>query len=338
MTFPFLFRRGWFALLIVGICLAEKAQAADPLSADVVIVANADDPDSVSLAHFYAQKRQIPEKNIILLYATGDETVTWHAFVELIWRPLQEELFKRGWLRGIPSFLYDHYGRKKYGITGHHISYLVVCKGLPLRISEDPSLIDPTDMEKIRPEMRITCAAVDSELSLLAQNNTSPVGYIGNPLYQRKTPTAAESERVVKVARLDGPSYVAARGLINSALAAEKNGLDGRYYIDEGGPHPEGNAWLASVRAQLEQLGFDGDTESTTGTIQQTARFDAPVLYFGWYAPDLTGPMVLPGFHFPSGAIALHIHSYSAVTLRSDQKGWCGPLVARGVTATFGNV
>jgi hypothetical protein len=62
------------------------------------------------------------------------------------------------------------------------------------------------------------------------------------------------------------------------------------------------------------------------------------VLYFGWYAGDLNGPFTLPDFTFPPGAIALHIHSFSAHTLRSRTEGWCGPLVARGVTATMGNV
>jgi hypothetical protein len=36
--------------------------------------------------------------------------------------------------------------------------------------------------------------------------------------------------------------------------------------------------------------------------------------------------------------VALHIHSFSAPTLHADGTGWCGPLVARGVTATMGNV
>jgi len=36
--------------------------------------------------------------------------------------------------------------------------------------------------------------------------------------------------------------------------------------------------------------------------------------------------------------VAVHIHSFSAHTLRSATEGWCGPLVARGVTATVGNV
>jgi hypothetical protein len=68
------------------------------------------------------------------------------------------------------------------------------------------------------------------------------------------------------------------------------------------------------------------------------ARFDAPVLYFGWYSGSVDGPFTLPGFRFPPGAIALHLHSYSAATLRSADSGWTGPFVARGVTATVGNV
>ena len=47
--------------------------------------------------------------------------------------------------------------------------------------------------------------------------------------------------------------------------------------------------------------------------------------------------MILRG-SMMAGAVALHIHSFSAPTLRSDSAGWCGPFVARGVTATVGNV
>jgi len=50
------------------------------------------------------------------------------------------------------------------------------------------------------------------------------------------------------------------------------------------------------------------------------------------------GPFLLPGFRFAPGAIAVHIHSSSAATLRLSNGGWTGPLVARGVTATVGNV
>jgi hypothetical protein len=143
---------------------------------------------------------------------------------------------------------------------------------------------------------------------------------------------------VVKVGRLDGPSYDDARALVDHAIEAERTGLLGRYYIDLGGPAAEGDRWLGQTGRLLAALGFSGDVDHASGALPVSARFDAPVFYFGWYAANLNGPFAADGFRFPPGAIALHIHSYSAATLRSATQGWCGPLVARGVTATLGNV
>jgi hypothetical protein len=105
-----------------------------------------------------------------------------------------------------------------------------------------------------------------------------------------------------------------------------------------GGIHAAGDRWLEALAIQLESLGWAPAVDRDPATLSATARCDAPVLYFGWYASNLNGPFALPGFRFPPGAIALHIHSYSAGTLRSTTAGWAGPLVARGVTATVGNV
>jgi len=105
-----------------------------------------------------------------------------------------------------------------------------------------------------------------------------------------------------------------------------------------GGPHAQGERWLEETAKQLVALDFDTDVDRAGGSMPAWTRFDAPALYFGWYAGDLNGPFAQPGFAFPAGAVALHIHSYSADTLRSTTRGWVGPLVARGVTATVGNV
>src|SRR5205809_7494921 len=52
---------------------------------------------------------------------------------------------------------------------------------------------------------------------------------------------------------------------------------------------------------------------------------------------NVAGPFNQPG-RFVPGAIAAHIHSYSAATLRDENSGWAGPLVSRGAAATVGNV
>jgi hypothetical protein len=61
-------------------------------------------------------------------------------------------------------------------------------------------------------------------------------------------------------------------------------------------------------------------------------------VYLGWYSEHVTGPFVRPDFKFERGAIAAHIHSFSASTLRDPKHNWCGPLLASGAAATLGNV
>lgn len=318
--------------------LTVARAAPDDLAARTVILVNSRQPESVALGEFYAAKRGIPPTNLVALPLPAEETITWRTFVDYVWQPLQDELLRRGWLEGFLSDKLDALGRRRSAVTGHRLAYLVVCRGTPLRIDHDPTTFDERVAARLQKEFRTTAASVDSELALLAQNNPPSLGPLPNPLFNAPRTSEVSSELVVKVARLDGPSDRAARNLVTSALEAEHQGLIGRYYVDLGGPHSNGDRWLEATRDQLTDLGYFGDVQNGSGTFSATDRFDAPVLYFGWYTGTADGPFVRPEFRFPPGAIALHIHSYSAATLRSEKDNWCGPLVAHGVTATFGNV
>nr|MDQ6912662.1 TIGR03790 family protein [Verrucomicrobiota bacterium] len=61
-------------------------------------------------------------------------------------------------------------------------------------------------------------------------------------------------------------------------------------------------------------------------------------LYYGWYAGGVTGPFAQNDFRFVVGAIAVHIHSFSASTLRNPNANWVGPLLTKGAAASVGNV
>ncbi len=61
-------------------------------------------------------------------------------------------------------------------------------------------------------------------------------------------------------------------------------------------------------------------------------------LYYGWYAGNVAGPFTRPGFRFVPGAIAVHIHSFSARTLRDPNANWVAPLASKGAAASLGNV
>lgn len=313
--------------------------ATDDLASRVIVLANRDDADSVRLARAYAQRRSIPVENIIALRMPLEESISWAEFVSTIYEPLQDELLRRRWLDGTTMNLRDAVGRRKVAMAGHRISYLVVCRGVPLRIQHAPALYAPVARMTDRPEFRTNAGAVDSELSLLAQSGFPINAFVPNPLFRNDQPRSLETGLIVRVSRLDGPSYEAALAMVDGALAAERTGLIGRAYVDIGGIHPDGDQWLELAAEQLAEAGYDLAIERGGATLPSTARADAAAFYFGWYAPQINGPFALPGFRFAPGAIALHIHSFSAQSLRLESGGgWSGPLVARGVAATFGNV
>lgn len=329
--------KNFFAALAVALFLATACGASENLAARVVLLANSEDPDSLRIARHYAEVRGVPRENIIALRLPLTESITWREFVVTLWEPLVDALMRAKWIDAIPMALTDGVGRRKLAVYSHRISALVTCRGVPLKIEHDAALYVPSPFTQ-KAEFRTNAGAVDSELSLLAHPNYPINAFVPNLLFQNETPGTLDRLRIVKVSRLDGPSVEAALGLVDRAVAAERSGLLGRAYVDIGGIHAVGDEWLEVVAKQLDSLGFVPAVDRAAATMPATARIDAPVLYFGWYAASLNGPFALPGFRFPPGAIALHIHSYSAGTLRSTTAGWTGPLVARGVTATVGNV
>jgi len=329
--------RLFVAAAVVAFFCAGVRGADENLAARVVLLANSDDPDSLRIALHYAEVRGVPQENIIALKLPLTESISWREFVTTLWEPLVGELMRAKWLDAIPMTLTDAVGRRKIAIFSHRMAALVTCRGVPLKIEHDPALyVDSPFTQKT--EFRTNAGAVDSELSLLAHPNYPINAFVPNPLFQNERPGTNDRRLIVKVSRLDGPTAEDAWGLVDRAVAAETAGLAGRAYVDIGGIHAAGDQWLEALATQLGAMGFAPTVDREPSTMAATARCDAPVLYFGWYAGNLNGPFALPGFRFPVGAIAVHIHSYSAGTLRSTTAGWTGPLVARGVTATVGNV
>lgn len=311
----------------------------EPPSPDrVVVVANAREPESEKIARYYMAKREIPAKNLVLIDMPTAFDITWNDFIDKIFNPLRERLTRDGWLSAYATNLKDREGRLRYIFYGNKIDFLVVCYGVPVRILNDPARLAQTPLTLERKELNNNQASVDSELSLLAAPDVPTAGFVANPLFNTVNPSRFARGQVVKVARLDGPGPAAVRGLIDSALEGETTGLQGRAYVDMGGPHPEGEEWLKSAATTLRKLGFDLSEDHTPELFGWRERFDAPAIYLGWYSDHLSGPIADPNFHFPPGAIAVHIHSYSASTLRDAQHQWVGPLVTRGVAATLGNV
>ena len=149
---------------------------------------------------------------------------------------------------------------------------------------------------------------------------------------------------ILLVARLDGPTADIARGLVDKALQAERDGLWGRAYFDARGlTQSQTNYWLGDEwilgAAQISRaLGFETVVDDKPGLFPLDFPMSQIALYAGWYADSACGPFQLPKVEFMPGAFAYHLHSFSAATLRSASQGWCGPLLAKGATCTMGCV
>lgn len=322
-------------LLALALLLASAARAdIDP--ATVVVVGSSRDAESAALARDYARSRAIPEGNVILLDlpASAAASVSWTDYAALILNPLREELVRRGLAEGKAGGPRDARGRSAFQATGDpRVRWLVLCRGLPWLIRRDPG----PDGKTPGPSPSSESASVDSELALLALPDVDPAGHRPNPWFGR-TEESPETRRLIRTARLDGPTAAGVRRALSDARLAEERGLRGRAYVDRGGPYREGDAWLERVEKQCRALGFPTTVDTARGPLGGDARFDAPALYFGWYEATPKGRVAEPGVRLAPGAVAFHLHSFSATALRDARNGWTGSLVEKGAGLTFGNV
>ncbi len=73
-------------------------------------------------------------------------------------------------------------------------------------------------------------------------------------------------------------------------------------------------------------------------TLPITYPLSQIAIYAGWYQEEVCGPFLRNTVEFMPGAIAYHLHSFSAVSIRTPSRHWVGPLLAKGATITMGSV
>jgi uncharacterized protein (TIGR03790 family) len=306
------------------------------LAALTVVVYNKAAPDSASLARFYAKKRGIPHDHLVALTCPAEEEISREQYDTTIAEPLRKAFEKRHlWtLRDAAN--------EKEGLLNTSIRFVAVMRGVPLKIRATTTPY-PGDVPDGGPINNRNEASVDSEIAALGFFTPRISGVISNPYYQNfRFIRDFDNPALLLVCRLDAPTAATVRRMIVDGIAAEKSGLWGRAYIDAahnvaGGLHM-GDEWMSDIVDQLHKVGVPLVYEDTPAVFPNGYPMTDCALYYGWYAGGITGPFMQQGFRFVPGAVAVHIHSYSAATLRGPNSGWAGPLVARGAAATLGNV
>ena len=121
------------------------------------------------------------------------------------------------------------------------------------------------------------------------------------------------------------PAPDIARGLVDKALAAERDGLWGRAYFDARGldktnSYYLGDEWILGAAEICRELGFETTVDKNPATFPADFPMSQIAIYCGWYDGNVSGPFALPKVEFMPGAFAYHLHSFSAATLRSTNR------------------
>jgi uncharacterized protein (TIGR03790 family) len=323
-----------------GLAMAAPAPI---MPSRVVVLYNSALPESAALAKAYQQARSIPTVNLIGLDLPDREEISRQEYEELIRKPLRDEFEQRVWWRlGAADATMEV-------ALENRMQVMVCMRGVPLKIArvvkEVPAdaAAKPTPNGAPQPEPQPLAvaneASVDSELAILSWSGHGLNGPLKNAYYESKQGIEeAALPYLMLVGRIDGPSYAICERMIRDAVATEKHGLWGRAYVDMAQFYPEGEAWLRSCAFQSADAGIPVIMHPWKEVFSKNYPMAEASTYFGWYEWNACGPFANPAFRMRQGAVAVHLHSFSAATVRSETQHWCGPLLARGAAVTLGNV
>jgi uncharacterized protein (TIGR03790 family) len=315
---------------------------------EVVVIYNTRAPGSEDVAKYYAKVRHVPKNQIYGFSLTSNEEISRDEFRDSLQLPLARRLEYDGLWKFGPVKIPATNGQPEHiqeRVVASKIRYAVLCYGVPLKIAADSDLHESVK-ESVPPELRRNEAAVDSELSWLplVQMDVLLSGPLPNSFYGATNAAFLNpTNGILLVARLDGPSADIAKGLVDKAMQAEREGLWGRAYFDARGLKETnsyflGDEWILGAAEISRQLGFETTVDDNPETFPVSFPMSQIALYCGWYDGDVSGPFTLPKVEFMPGAFAYHLHSFSAATIRSATRNWVGPLLTKGATCTMGCV
>lgn len=263
---------------------------------NVLLVLNETSPVSMDIGAYYAQKRGIPESNIIRIRTEADDEITPANFQGQIHQPIA------AWLTR--NFAQDR------------ILYIVLTKGIPFRITGTSG-------------KDATTSSVDSELTLLYPrmmgHNIAVAGPFGNPYFLNDTPLNQAKQfnhqdyDIYLVSRLDGYNTADIYKLIDTGFTPAKEGqiiLDAKSSSKEGG-----DLWLQETASALKSMGFEDRVvlDNTEKTLQ---GFSNVLGYYSWGSNDPAIKIRHFGMKFTPGALAGMFVSSDGRTFTEPPADW----------------
>lgn len=191
-------------------------------------------------------------------------------------------------------------------------------------------------------------SSFDSELSLVLWPDDDYQLLRWQPNYLRPeydNSQLRDSYPTLMVSRIDAPTLPLAKGLIDTAIKIEKQGLEGKVYLDArgigkldqqnvsvGSYADYDRALLITAKGLQEQTNLDVTLNQKSELFQPGDCPDA-ALYCGWYS---LGKYV-DAFDWAPGAVGYHLASGEATTLHNkESQVWCKRMLEDGICATIG--
>ena len=315
-------------LLMFGSSYAVAQSATIPLPERVLVVYNANVPQSLEVANYYSTKRGIPAANKCAITPTHSDAIDFYDYEINVKKPIQSCL---------------------NAIGKERILYIVFAFQTPYKIVNVPT----GSVLEIR--------AVDQMIADIWNENIPDIFEISNHPYFAPAQSQANiyipfvtladyraqagAALIYSVWRLDAATKDLAKGLVDKALSAEANGLNGQACIDRRAGaigtladwSLDAGNWDLVRAAQVSRKIFttviEDDHEEEFGTAPAPLRCENVALYAGWYSYNNYND----AFSWANGAIGFHLDSASAVDPRGGAN-WTANALKKGIAVTSGAV
>jgi len=350
-------------IMLLGAIILTAVPGYSLTADEIAVIANKQEPDSISLAKFYMEQRRIPAANLITIDIDPAEDCRRSDYDNLLAAPVHDFLSQEGrqgrirclvTMYGVPlkitSPSLSDQGSETIGQLTKKIEEIT----LSLDHDKDQSMVETVQnkIKEIKQQINYYTkvndmrASVDSELTLVLL--THPLAHwLPNPFYrdQHGAFLLFGKEDVLMVSRLDASSPDLVRRIITDALAVEKEGLHGDAFFDARWPDPglkqvSSYGWYDRAIHRAAEVVRQSNRVNKVVVDEQGALFQPGVdrhaaLYCGWYSLA----HYVDAFSWQKGAVGYHIASSECSTLKKmGSQVWCKRMLENGVAATIGPV
>ncbi|MDQ2773372.1 MAG: TIGR03790 family protein, partial [Acidobacteriota bacterium] len=311
--------------LVLLMVAAQTAFAQLAFNDRVLVVYNAGNSESRSVAEYYIGKRSIPPSNICKIKPSSTDFLEEGEFRKSVKAPIQACLNQIG------------KDRILYIVFSYETPFDLSVKGQTYAL--DQFVADIWD--DFLPDRAAEQTEVQPYFGRAQSEGNIYEPYVPLSEYRKKS----GSRQLYSVWRLDAPTAALAKGLVDKALFAESRGLSGQACFDRrygaiasvaDYSYGAGDWDVFQAGEFARKAGFkilEDTHEQEFGAAPAPMRCDSAALYAGWYSLDHYND----AFSWNPGALGIHLDSASASNPRGGSN-WAANAVTRGITVTSGAI